>query len=141
MEVKALMTREAKTCSPDETLDKAARLMWEHDIGSVVIVNSKSVPVGMVTDRDICMAAYTQGRRLAEIQIESAMAKSVRSCSASDDVSAAEEMMRRFQVHRLPVVGQDKRLVGVLSLNDLAVKLARSGSSGSDGGSRPAAED
>jgi CBS-domain-containing membrane protein len=74
----------------------------------------------MITDRDICMAAYTQGKPLQEIRVQSAMSKDVVSCKSTDSLEQAEELMRRNKVRRLPVVDAEKRLVGLLSLHDVA---------------------
>src|SRR5262245_6101900 len=64
MEVREIMSTDLETCRADDTLDRAARLMWEHDCGVVPVVDHEGTAVGMITDRDICMAAYTQGRPL-----------------------------------------------------------------------------
>jgi CBS-domain-containing membrane protein len=81
-----------------------------------------------VTDRDICMAAYTQGQRLSSIPVTVAMAKSVITCQADDDVDAAERSMRQARIRRLPVVDPQGQLVGILSLNDLAREALHDGS-------------
>ena len=73
----------------------------------------------MITDRDVCMAAYTQGRELSWILVASAMSRAVHACAPSDSIAVAEELMRMHQVRRLPVV-LGGRLVGMLTLNDVA---------------------
>jgi CBS domain-containing protein len=65
MEVGQLMTRNPRVCSIDGTLEQAAAIMWESDCGCVPLVDSEGKVTGMITDRDVCMAAYTQGRTLA----------------------------------------------------------------------------
>ena len=79
----------------------------------------------MLTDRDVCMAAYTQGRVLSDIEVRSAMSTSVCSCSPTDSIDSALKAMEENQFHRLPVVDQDGRLVGLLSLADAAREAAR----------------
>jgi Mg/Co/Ni transporter MgtE len=79
----------------------------------------------MLTDRDVAMAAYTQGRSLDAMSVESAMAKRVHTCSPRDDVSSAEERMREVQVRRLPVVDPLGVLVGIISMNDIAIEAAQ----------------
>ncbi len=74
----------------------------------------------MITDRDICMAAYLQGAALTAALVTSAMSKQVFCCKADDDIATAEETMREKQVRRLPVVDAQDHLVGVISLNDIA---------------------
>jgi CBS domain-containing protein len=97
--------------------------MWEHDCGVVPVVgegNGTARLVGMLTDRDICMAAYTQGATLRDIPAARAMARQVFSCRPTDSLAVALRIMRTNQVHRLPVVDADDRVVGILSLADVA---------------------
>lgn len=125
MNVLKLMTKEVKTCRPDQMAEQAARLMWENDCGCVPIVDDANRVVGVVTDRDICMAAYTQNRSLREIPVSSAMSSEVFSVHPEEDLEAAEMIMKERQVHRIPVVDAEDVLVGILSLNDLANAAAR----------------
>ncbi|HLU40431.1 MAG TPA: CBS domain-containing protein [Planctomycetota bacterium] len=114
------MTKEVQTCQPHHTLAEPARLMWECDCGVVPVVDDARRVVGMVTDRDICMATYTQGKPPSAIPVQSVMAKNVVSCRVDEDLASAEQKMQKAQVRRLPVVDQDGVLVGILSLNDIA---------------------
>jgi CBS domain-containing protein len=125
MQVQELMTRDVATCRPTDTLDRAAQMMWEHDCGCVPVVDDGGVPIAMITDRDVCMAAYTQGRPLYGIQVSSAMSHRILTCRETDPVGTAEAIMRREQVRRLPVVGPDGRMIGILSLNDVATSGQR----------------
>ena len=125
MNVENLMSRSPKTCTPDHMLDCAARSMWDGDCGVVPVVDEQRRVVGMITDRDICFAAYTQNRRLGEIPISSVALKQVVTVRQDESVEAAESLMQRHQVRRLAVVDENKRLVGVLSLTDLARSAAR----------------
>lgn len=120
-----LMTKDPGACRPHDALNAAARILWEYDCGCVPVIGEGSRVVGVITDRDICMAGYTRNRPLAEIEVGSAMSKDVVACRAGDPVDVAEERMRSRQVRRLPVTEEDGRLVGVLSLNDLARAAAR----------------
>jgi CBS domain-containing protein len=124
MQVKDVMVREVFACAADDSLNRAAQLMWEHDCGVVPIIDSERRVVGMLTDRDICMAAYTQGRSLDAIRIRDAMSCDVISCGAEDPVAQLELMMRLRRVRRVPVVDSDNFLVGIVSLNDLARRAA-----------------
>ena len=117
--VRALMSQDVRTCRPSDSLHFAARLMWDHDCGCVPVVDQNLV-IGMLTDRDICMAAYMQGRSLPELTVGGAMSKHVYSCDPDDLLSAAERMMAAHRVRRLPVIEKGGRLVGILSLSDLA---------------------
>jgi CBS domain-containing protein len=94
--------------------------MWENDIGALPVLDPDGGVVGMLTDRDVCMAAYTRGGTLADHPVSVAMATEVHTCSPSDSAADVEATMQRFQLRRLPVVSGG-RLVGVVSLNDLAV--------------------
>lgn len=127
MNVEQIMTKDVATCYPDDTLNEAARLMWERDCGFVPVAEPSPNRrlVGIVTDRDLCMAAYTRGRSLGEIRIGDVMSTGVRSCKPSDDLAAAETTMRDSQVHRLPVVDDADQLLGVISLADIAREAAR----------------
>jgi len=133
MNVGEVMTKEVFSCMAADDLAKAAGLMWEHDCGCVPVVNSENVPIAMLTDRDACMAAYTQGMPLRAISVSSAASKSVWVVGARDSIDAAEELMKRNQVRRLPVVDRDGRLVGLISLNDIARQAGRPSSRGSNG--------
>lgn len=120
MKVEELMTTEVGSCRPYDAADEAARIMWEQDCGAAPVVDQDGRVVAVLTDRDICMAAFTQGRALADIRVSSAMSRGLWSCRPEDDVKHAEKTMRAHQVRRLPVVDAEGRLVGILSLSDLA---------------------
>ena len=120
MKVKELMTSEAKSCNVFTTLNGAAQIMWDNDCGFVPVVDNEGRVLGVITDRDICMAAYLQGAALSGALVTSAMSKQVFNCRPDDDVSTAEEIMREKQVRRLPVVDSHNRMVGIISLNDIA---------------------
>jgi CBS domain-containing protein len=128
MKVEQLMTRTVRTCHPGDMLNVPAQIMWENDCGCVpVVVDEEGGPrvVGMVTDRDICMAAYTQGRSLEAIAVSSAMSQRVCSCRPTDALRVALNVLRANQLHRLPVVDADEHLIGVLSLADIAREAGR----------------
>ncbi len=118
--VAKVMTPDPKACAPEASLQEAAALMWENDCGCLPVVNGDGSLAGMITDRDICMAAFTQGKRLAEIPIAAAMSHEVVACDASEPVTLAEEKMQAHQLRRLPVTDHSGRLVGILSIGDLA---------------------
>jgi CBS domain-containing protein len=120
MKVEQLMTQNVYACGPHDSLNTAAQMMWEHDCGCVPVVDADGRVVGVVTDRDVCMAAYTQGQTLCMIPVGRAMSKQIHTCSPDDTLTAAEAVMKAEQVRRLPVVDAQHRLVGILSLNDIA---------------------
>ncbi len=126
MKVEQIMSRNVRVCRRQDSLNEAAQIMWEHPCGAVPVVDEQSRPVGFLTDRDICMAAYTQGKPLAELNVDVAMARNVVTCAAEDDLRSAAGLMRQHSRRRLPVVNGEGRLVGLLSLDDLACEAARS---------------
>jgi CBS domain-containing protein len=120
MKVVELMVREVTACSPDDALNRAAQIMWENDCGCVPVVDRAARLVAMLTDRDICMAAYTSGRTLKDIRVSAAMSSEVFACRPDDELLDAQKMMREHQVRRIPVSDEQGRLVGILSLADIA---------------------
>jgi CBS domain-containing protein len=120
MNVFEVMTRRVYSCRPGDTLADAAAVMWEHDVGCVPVVASDGAVVGMLTDRDICMAAYTRGARLAELDVAAVMSRRLCACAPEQSVAQVEELMRLDRVRRTPVVDPQGRLVGILTLADLA---------------------
>lgn len=125
MKVEQVMNRDVKTCRPQDSLNQAAQMMWDERCGAVPVVDAQSKPIGFLTDRDICMAAYTQGKPLVALQVEGAMARKVVCCRAEDDLDSAAQLMRQNRTRRLPVVDREGVLVGLLSLDDLACEAAR----------------
>lgn len=122
--VKDVMTSAVHTCRVDDSLDRAAQLLWEHDCGCLPVVDTEGVVRSMITDRDICMAAYTGGRPLRELRVVDSMSRGLVVCSPDDELSAAAGRMAEHQVRRLPVVDDAGRVQGVLSVNDLACRAA-----------------
>lgn len=120
MNVSHLMTTDVRTCGPADDLQRAAQIMWEHDCGVVPVVDAERHVLGMVTDRDVCMAAYTQGTPLRAIPVSRVMSKMVHSVREGDGLDIVEDVMRAYQVRRVPVLDAGGKLVGLVSLNDLA---------------------
>jgi CBS domain-containing protein len=99
--------------------------MWEHDVGSIPVIDSEAGLLGVVTDRDLVMASHLRNQRLGEIPVVSVMGPRPFTCSPGDTLAQAEQTMAAHQVHRLPVV-EDGLVVGMLSTNDL-VRAASAG--------------
>ena len=129
MLVESLMTRDVESARPESTLAEAAAVMWRRDCGVVPVTDEGGSVVGVITDRDICMALSMRGQRAAEVRVAEVMARGVETCTPVDDVREALEAMARRQVRRLPVVDSRGRLVGVLSLNDV-IRRTRKGKGG-----------
>jgi CBS domain-containing protein len=133
MKVKELMSKPAVICGTADPLNTAAHLMWQHDFGALPVVDDSGSVVGMITDRDICMSAYTRGIPLHEIPVSTAMAAQVVVCRPDDPLEAAEHLMRERKIRRIPVVDGASRPLGILSLNDLVRRAALiRGKNGSD---------
>ena len=116
--VRSLMTTHVHTCRPDDSLARAAQLMWETDCGAVPVLKDDAV-VGVITDRDVCMASYTQGKPLGDMSVESAMSKVLFSCGPDESIGAALATMGDKRIRRLPVVNQNGQLLGMLSIADV----------------------
>jgi len=117
------MQSPAICCHEHATLNDAARLMWEHDLGALPVVNDACEPVGMITDRDACMAAYTQGVALYHGSVASAMSQTLVMCDTSAPVAEVRALMMRAQVRRLPVVDARGTLVGMIGLSDIVKEV------------------
>ena len=122
MRAQDLMSHPAITCHVNDDLNVPAKLMWEHDCGTIAVVRDDGKLAGMITDRDICMAAYTQGRPLGEIPVNAVMAKHVISANPDQKLGEVEELMAENRVRRIPIIDSDRMPVGVLSVNDLAIE-------------------
>jgi CBS domain-containing protein len=114
-----LMRAPAVCCRTGDTLHRAAQLMWEHDVGAVVVVDGAGKPVCMVTDRDVCMGAYTQGIALWQSRLESLAPRPIACCSFDAGVVEARQLMKELGVRRMPVVDADGVAVGMIALGDL----------------------
>ena len=119
MQVQHVMTRDVAMVGPDQTLRKAARLMAEHDIG-ILPVSEKDRLVGMITDRDIAVRALAEGKG-PKAKVREVMTPDVKYCYADQELDEIGANMADIQIRRLPVLDRDKRLVGILSLCDMAV--------------------
>ena len=125
MKVQDIMSREPATCGPEDSLNRASEIMWNRDVGCLPVVDDTSCLRAMITDRDVCMAAYTQGRRLVDLSVSVAMSGEVRACRPDDAVEVAEQTMLEHQVRRLPVIDEHRHVVGVLSISDIVRACAR----------------
>jgi CBS domain-containing protein len=118
MRVSEVMTRDVRVTSPSETIQEAAAIMAEIDAGAVPVRDHDRL-VGMITDRDIAIRAIARGKG-AETPVGDVMTADVRYCFEDEDTEYVLDNLGDQQIRRLPVVNRDKRLVGILSLGDLA---------------------
>jgi CBS domain-containing protein len=124
MKVRDAMTRTVRSCGPDDRLDTVGETMIEVDCGVLPVVSLGKV-VGVITDRDVCLALTRSDRRPSEVAVADVMSVDVAGCHPDDDVRAALVTMRRRGVRRLPVLGDASELLGLLSLDDVAVRASR----------------
>lgn len=115
----AVMRTEVSVCSPNDSLEQAARLMWDHDCGALPVLDDGGAVMAMLTDRDICMATFTQGRPPSECGVSSAMSSGCRTCAPDDSIQRVLEIMASHQLRRLPVVDSLGKLVGIVSIADI----------------------
>ena len=136
MNVEELMTKPVVTIQAQETLQNAAQKMWDNDCGALPVVGGDGRLVGMLTDRDICMAAWSQGRLLGTIRVEEVMAKQVVAVKPDQEVGATANLMADKQVRRIPVIDASEKPIGLVSMNDLAREAVRPSTRFIDGISR-----
>lgn len=118
MQVAEAMTRDVRVAAPDQSLIDAAKMMADCDCG-VLPVGENDRLVGMITDRDIVVRALAQGKA-GDTQIRDVMSSEVKYCFEDDDLDDVARNMGDIQVRRLPVVDQNKRLTGIITLGDIA---------------------
>jgi CBS domain-containing protein len=118
MKVKECMSRDVRTVNAEEPIQDAAATMADIDAG-VLPVSKDERLIGMITDRDIAIRAIARGRG-PSTPVQEVMSNEVRYCFDDEDVDEVLDNMADIQVRRLPVVDRDKRLVGIISLSDLA---------------------
>ena len=120
MNIQDVMTADVSFAAPDTSILEIARKMRDADIGSLPVVENDRL-VGMVTDRDIVVRVVAEGGDVGTKTARDAMSPGVLYCFSDDSIEAVLENMGDQQIRRLPVVNRDKRLVGVVSLGDLAL--------------------
>lgn len=122
MLVSELMTRDVRLAAPDDTIEQAATMMGEVDAGAIPVGENDRL-VGMITDRDIAVRAVAQGKA-PQTKVREVMSADVKYCFEDEAIEDVARNMGDIQVRRLPVLSRDKRLVGIVSLGDLAVEHA-----------------
>jgi CBS domain-containing protein len=120
MQVKEMMTRGVECVAPDTTLQEAAQKMKALDVGPLPICEADRL-AGMLTDRDIVLRCVAEGRDPRTTKVRDVMTEGIVYCFEEEDVRLAAQLMTEKQVRRLVVLNRDKRLVGIISLGDLAV--------------------
>ena len=121
MKVRDIMTKAPTFCHPDSNLAAAAEKMWAHDCGLLPVVDNELGVVGVITDRDICIALGTRNQRASDVLVREVMTERVYACAPEDDIHSALETMEKHQVRRLPVVNLNGKLAGILSIGDVTL--------------------
>lgn len=138
MKVREAISRDVQIADPTETIEDAARMMVDQDLGALPVGDGDRL-VGMVTDRDIVVRAVAAGRGPGT-KIREVMSAEVKYCYEDDNIDSVSRNMGDIQVRRLPVLNRDKRLVGILSLGDMAVNEPQAAGRALGGVSRPAGD-
>jgi CBS domain-containing protein len=121
MNARDIMTRPLRTCGLDTPLDVASHLMANDGCGALAVVNARGRLAGVLTDRDIVIAIGTSKRPASRITTDDAMTRNVYTCSPDDDISDVVQQMAEGRVRRLPVVGADGELEGLVSIDDVVL--------------------
>lgn len=120
MKIAGVFHRTVTSCADRDGLDFAASLMWRYNVGCLPVLGDLGQLVGMITDRDIALAAFLQGSPLHAITVSSVMRKEMVTCTPDDDVEHVLRTMTAYHLRRVPVVDGGGKLLGILSLNDIA---------------------
>jgi CBS domain-containing protein len=123
MRVQDVMTSPAHSCTPDASLAAAALAMQEYGCGALPVLDNAGRPVGILTDRDVCMAVARKNRFPASIPVREVMTLNPFTCGPGTDLGYAVNVMADGHIRRLPVVDANGRLVGILSLSDVLTSV------------------
>lgn len=119
MKVNDVMTKSVGFCREDDNLGKAVAVMWQKDCGMIPILNDKDRVVGVVTDRDVSVAATTRNVIPSNIPVKDLIIGKTITCSKKDSIKKILKKMRKHQIKRIPIVKKNGKLDGVVSINDL----------------------
>ncbi|NLX85792.1 MAG: CBS domain-containing protein [Clostridiales bacterium] len=120
MKIGDIMTRDVRTIDRNSTVEQAARMMKELNVGSIPVTENGNV-IGIITDRDVVLRNVADGRTAADTRVEEVMSKTVVTATPDMDVHRAADLMAQNQIRRLPIV-ENNRMVGIVSIGDLAVR-------------------
>jgi CBS domain-containing protein len=125
MKVRDIMTTAPETCGPKTNLASVAAHLWRADCGVLPVIDQDRELIGIISDRDICIALGTRDRFASEVVVDEVMSSSVHTCRVEDDVSVALGLMKEHRVRRLPVLDDQGKLVGILSMNDMVLSAGQ----------------
>jgi len=127
MIVKDIMKKAVATCAPESDLASVIETMREHACGFLPVVDSHGIVMGVITDRDVCLAGGTKHRPLARVSVKETMSHPVFSCFPDENVKVVLATMAKHRVRRLPVLNKSGHLEGVLSIDDVVSAPPRRG--------------
>ncbi len=120
MKLSDIMTRDVRSIDRTKTVEEAARMMKELDVGSIPVTDKGRI-VGIITDRDVVLRNVADGRTPENTRIDEVMSKTVITATPEMDVHRAADLMAQNQIRRLPVL-ENNRMIGIVSIGDLAVR-------------------
>ncbi|WP_040215141.1 CBS domain-containing protein [Clostridium polynesiense] len=120
MKVRDVMTGDVATLKPEDTVEKAAELMKQHNIGSLPVCDGDKV-IGIITDRDITLRSVAEGKSSNSLEVKAVMTSNPVVLEANADINEAAKLMSENQIRRLPIVDNNS-IVGMVSLGDIAVE-------------------
>lgn len=135
MRVNEAMSRDVRVCTPGSSIRDCAKMMAQIDAGAMPVGENDRL-IGMITDRDIAIRAVAAGKG-PDTPVRDVMSVDVRYCYEDEDLDHVAKNMSDIQVRRLPVVDRNKRLVGIVSLGDLAMKQREAATQAVSGVSKP----
>ena len=122
MKVKDMMHKGAEFVAPNATLEQVAKKMRDYDVGAIPVCESGK-PVGIITDRDITIRAWVNGKDVSKLVAEDVMTRKVVYCRDTEDAEDAIRIMETNQIRRLPVLDEAQKLIGMVSLGDISHAL------------------
>src|SRR5262249_18104418 len=120
MKVRDVMSKNPRFCGPKDTLAEVGETMWDSDCGMLPIVDKNGRVTGVITDRDVALGVWRKDRAPRDVRVDELPLAKLYSCAPTDDVDDALRIMRGALVRRLPIIDEDERLVGIISMDDLA---------------------
>jgi CBS domain-containing protein len=125
MKCKEIMTKDPICCLPGDTVDQAAQLMKDEDVGPIPVVADQQTKrlLGIVTDRDLAVKVVAEARQIPAVKVEEVMTRNPVTCHAEDDLQKAIDAMEEHRVRRIPIVDDDGRIVGIIAQADVATRI------------------
>ncbi len=126
MKCREIMTKDPVCCLPDDTVQKAAHLMMTEDVGAIPVIGDEEIKtlLGVVTDRDLALRVVAEGLDVGSTMVKDVMTTGAISCAPDDELQKALDSMEEYQVRRIPVVDENKQVIGIIAQADIATRLA-----------------